>query len=71
MNETTNIYGVYSIRLYVDEKLIYSSAIDRFSFDKSRMVNSFIDYEDWVRHKSFIMRSYVAPGNYRRFTGKS
>ncbi|WP_455496978.1 M23 family metallopeptidase [Coprobacter sp.] len=64
MNETTNIYGVYSIRLYVDEKLIYSSAIDRFSFDKSRMVNSFIDYEDWVRHKSFIMRSYVAPGNY-------
>lgn len=64
MNETTNIYGVYSIRLYVDDKLVYSSAIDRYSFDKSRAINSFIDYEDWVKRKSFIMRSYVAPGNY-------
>lgn len=63
MNETTNIYGVYSVRLYVDDKLIYSSAIDRYSFDKSRAINSFIDYEDWAKRKSFIMRSYVASGN--------
>lgn len=41
MNETSNIYGVYSIRLFVDDKIVYSSAIERFSFDKSRAVNSF------------------------------
>ena len=64
MNETSNIYGVYSIRLFVDDKIVYSSAIERFSFDKSRAVNSFIDYEDWIKRRSFIMRSYVAIGNY-------
>ena len=64
MNETSNIYGVYSIRLFVDDKIVYSSAIERFPFDKSRAVNSFIDYEDWVKRRSFIMRSYVSVGNY-------
>ncbi len=67
MNETSNIYGVYSIRLFVDNKMVYSSAIERFSFDESRTINSYIDYEDWIKQRSFVMRSYVAPGNYLPF----
>jgi len=40
MNGQNNIYGVKQIRLFVDSMLIYSSKIDRFSFEKTRMINS-------------------------------
>ena len=63
MNGQSNIYGVKHVRLYVDEKLVFSSTIDRFPFSKSRMLNSFIDYETWRKEGSFFMRSFVEPGN--------
>ena len=63
MNGTTNHYGVKFIRLFVDGNRIFSSSMDRYSFDKTRMLNSFIDFEDWRKNKSFYMKSYVEPGN--------
>ncbi len=62
-----NIYGVKTIKLYVDEALVYKSEINRFSFDETRMLNSFIDFEDWRLNKSFFMKSFVEPGNKLRF----
>lgn len=63
MNGTTNIYGVKHVRLFVDENLVFSSTINRFSFDKTRMLNSFVDFEDWRENRSFYMKSFVEPGN--------
>lgn len=63
MNRTSNIYGVKHIKLFVDENLVFSSTMNRFSFDKTRMLNSFIDFEDWRNRKSFFMKSFVEPGN--------
>ena len=63
MNGTTNTFGVKYIRLFVDDVRVFSSTMDRFSFDKSRQVNSFIDFEDWRLRKSFYMKSFVEPGN--------
>ena len=63
MNGQNNIYGVKHIRLFVDSMLIYSSKIDRFSFEKTRMINSFIDFEEWRKRNSFFMKSYIEPGN--------
>jgi hypothetical protein len=63
MNGQNNIYGVKHIRLFVDSVLIYSSKIDRFSFEKTRMINSFIDFEEWREKNSFFMKSYIEPGN--------
>lgn len=63
MNETNNIYGVYSIGLTVDGDTVFSAAFDRFSFDESRYENSFTDYEEWMKNRSFIMKSFVDPGN--------
>ncbi len=57
MNETTNIYGVHHVELFVDDSLFFSTHIDRFSFDESRYINAFTE-------KKSIMRTYVAPGNY-------
>ncbi len=63
MDGQTNIYGVKHIRLFVDEELIFSSTMRRFSFDDSRMLNSFTDFEDWKNNRSFYMKSFVEPGN--------
>ena len=63
MNGQNNIYGVKYIRLYLDEMQVFSSTINRFSFDKTRMLNSFIDFEDWKNRRSFYMKSFIEPGN--------
>ena len=63
MNGQSNIYGVKHIRLFVDGKLVFSSSIDRFSFSDTRMLNSFVDFEDWKERRSFYMKSFLDPGN--------
>lgn len=63
MNGTGGTLGVESIKLFVDGIRIFSSTMNRFSFDKSRMINSFIDFEYWRNNKSFFMKSFVEPGN--------
>ena len=63
MTGTTNIYGVKEIILKVDEKKVFHSRINRFSFSESRYINSFISWEDWTNNRSFHMKSFVDPGN--------
>lgn len=64
MNETSNIYGVNEIVLKVDGEEVYHSIMDSFSFDDTRYLNSYIDYEDWIENRSFYMKSFTDPGNY-------
>lgn len=63
MTGTQNIYGVKKISLYVDGNLIFKSVIDKFGFDQTRMLNTFIDFADWRNNKSFYMKSFIEPGN--------
>ncbi|MHB9054985.1 MAG: M23 family metallopeptidase [Paludibacteraceae bacterium] len=63
MNGTGGTLGIESIKLFVDGIRIFSSSMSRFSFDKSRMINSFVDFEYWRNNKSFFMKSFVEPGN--------
>lgn len=63
MNGQHNIYGVKHIRLFVDDSLAYSSSINEYRFDETRMINSFIDFEDWRNNRSFYMKSFIEPGN--------
>ncbi|MDH8702047.1 murein DD-endopeptidase MepM/ murein hydrolase activator NlpD [Dysgonomonadaceae bacterium PH5-43] len=63
MNETSNIYGVYEVILKVDGKAIHHSVMDKFSFENTRYINSYIDFDEWTNNKSFFMKSFVEPGN--------
>lgn len=63
MNDQNNIYGVKIIRLFVDDKQVFSSKISRYPFSKTRMLNSFVDFEDWKKRRSFFMKSFIEPGN--------
>ena len=67
MDNTSNIYGVKEISLFLDSTMIYHSNPDRFAFDESRYLNSYIDYEEWKLHHSFYIRSFIEPGNRLRF----
>lgn len=63
MNGQANIYGVKHVRLFVDDKLIFSSSINEYAFSDTRMLNSFIDFEYWRSNRSMFMKSFVEPGN--------
>lgn len=67
MDNTSNIYGIKELSLHLDSTLIFHSHPDRFAFDETRYLNSYIDYEEWKSHRSFYIRSYVEPGNRLRF----
>lgn len=67
MENTSNVYGVRNITLTADEQVIFQSDIDRYSFDETRYLNSFIDYEEWINNRSFYMKSFIEPGNRLRF----
>ena len=62
-NYTSNKNGVYEINLYVDNKLIYSQDVEKFSFFESRYLNSLIDYSEYIKTRKRIQKTYVAPNN--------
>lgn len=63
MDDNTNQYGVCSIRLFLDDELIFQQDLSRFNFDQTRYANSLVDYEGWQRNHTWIMKSFVDPGN--------
>ncbi len=63
MDGQSNIYGVKHIRLFLDDQQIFSSTINRYSFADTRMLNSFVDFEEWRSRNSFFMKSFIEPGN--------
>ena len=74
MPNTSNIYGINSIRVFVDNKEVFFYKNDRFAFDKTRFLNGFIDYEEWYKNKSMFMTTFVLPNNqldnYRNLVNK-
>lgn len=63
MDGTSNFYGVYSVTLYVDSVKVFNSTTDEVSADENRMINGFTDYDELVRTRRLVMRSYKLPGN--------
>ena len=63
MDNTSNIYGVHQVTLFVDDKKVFSSIMDAVLPEENRMINSFVDYDERLRTRKWIMRCYKAPGN--------
>ncbi|MCF6331925.1 MAG: M23 family metallopeptidase [Draconibacterium sp.] len=62
-NGSWNKCGIYSIQLTVDDELYFSCQLDRFSFDESRYINSYIDYETYININRRVQKTWVDPGN--------
>ena len=63
MDGTTNNYGVRYVRLYVDDKLVSHSDVNRFSFSEDRLINSWTDYHVQRTTGHWYMRSAIAEYN--------
>lgn len=55
--------GVVEVRLYDGNKMIFRSRLDSIPFDKSRFINSFIDYGYYQDTKQYVQKSFVDPNN--------
>lgn len=58
-----NKNGVYSIELFLDEKPVYTSVLERFSFANSKAINSHIDYPALILHGQTVQKTFIDPGN--------
>ncbi|MDR2232627.1 MAG: M23 family metallopeptidase [Tannerella sp.] len=67
MDGTTNVYGVKEIVMFVDGEQVFRSYLDRFAFDESRYLNTYVDFEEWKEKKSLYNKTFVDPGNRLRF----
>ena len=63
MDGTSNNYGVRYVRLYMDNRLVSSSDVDRFAFDENRLINSWTDYAEQRRSGQWYMCSSIAENN--------
>ena len=59
MDGTTNNYGVRYVRLFVDDRLVSHSDVDRFAFSEDRLINSWTDYHTQRTTGRWYMRSTV------------
>lgn len=62
-DETTNKCGIASMQLTIDGVIYSVFEINRFSFDDSRKINSYIDYEEYTKSKRRFQRTWVEPCN--------
>jgi hypothetical protein len=64
VNSTSaNHNGAYSIQLNVDEKPVYTFAVERFAFDQTHAINAHIDYPAYLTGGREIQKSFILPGN--------
>lgn len=64
MDNTTNIYGIKTARLFVDDSLRLSMQHNSLPFADTRYLNSLIDYADWQQHRGLMTtKLFVDPGN--------
>lgn len=62
-NGGMNKNGVYSIRLFVDDKEVYGHSLNLFSFDETRYINSLIDYAEYKEKSRRVQKTLVDPNN--------
>lgn len=63
LNAARNRCGVFSIEVKVDQVPVFLNEMTEFSFNETRYINSHIDYEEKIRNKKNIHRTFVDPNN--------
>ena len=69
LNDASNKNGPFSIELFVDSVLYFSSRAEKFSFNETRYINAFIDYGEYMKSKSRYVQTFIAPNNHLSIYG--
>ena len=63
LNGSSNKCGVYIIKMYFDNELLFNSEISEFSFAETRYINSFVDYAAYQDKRSSLYKTFIEPNN--------
>jgi len=55
--------GIYKLEYWVDSLLMNTFIIDELNYDKMRQLNSHIDYEEFMKTRKMIHKTFIDPGN--------
>ncbi|MFI3268293.1 MAG: M23 family metallopeptidase [Rikenellaceae bacterium] len=66
---STNIYGIYSMKIERSGKPYFSFAIDKFSFTDTRYVNTLLKFPETDENRNDKIRTYVSPNNNLKIYG--
>lgn len=58
-----NHNGIYSVELKADGKTVYTFAVERFGFDQTHAINSYIDYPEFLKASKWIQKCFMLPGD--------
>lgn len=75
IGKPTSSTAIYSIEVFVDEKQIFSSSFNRFSFDDNKAVNGWMHYPTYKASKTkiqqFAVPAFAEPqGIYKAYSNK-
>lgn len=63
LDGSANKCGIYSLKLSIDNQLIYSFTMDDVVLEESKYINSHVDYAHAVRTGQRLYRTWLEPGN--------
>ncbi|SHM48789.1 M23 family metallopeptidase [Mucilaginibacter sp. OK098] len=58
-----NHNGIYSCELKVDDKTVYTFAVERFAFDQTHAINAYIDYPELMKTHRWVQKCFILPGS--------
>jgi len=62
MQASANHFGIRETVLKVDSIEIFHAVVDDIPVESNRLVNVWGDYDYWLHHKTWYMKSYLEPG---------
>ncbi|MFP4471807.1 MAG: M23 family metallopeptidase [Bacteroidales bacterium] len=63
LSDSKNHNGIYALDMYLDSVLVYSHAMDSFSFSETRYINSLIDYGYYQENRQRLQQTRIEPNN--------
>lgn len=63
MQGSSNHFGIRETTLNVDGMEVFHAIVNDIPMEGNRLVNAWGDYDYWLRHKTWYMKSYIEPGN--------
>jgi len=63
LNGSSNQCGIYELKVFLDDTVIFHDKFDGVSFDESRYINSLMDYKENIEKKRKLHKLYVEPNN--------
>lgn len=63
MQESNNHFGIRETILNVDGQEVFHAVVNDIPVESNRLVNAWGDYDHWLHHRTWYMKSFIEPGN--------